>query len=477
MLVKARFCFALFFIPALLSGQMPSPANALRSGDALKIGINGFHWVPTDRLQPFAFYREYQMWQWMEGSEKQNRFDPSDQADARYDAHYADLKAKGIMPIACVNTTPPWLTNGYPFNYHLQDYRPVYPWENALDPKSYDEFARFLWQLTARYGRVSHQASQLTVNQAPRWTNDPPNQVKSGMDLLYYIEVWNEPDKWWTKPTNAYFEPEHYAAMLSACYDGHEGALGPGFGIKTADPSMQVVMAGLSNFDLGYLQRMISWFQQNRKDKRFPADVINFHHYSNLNSGLFQGFVHGISPEQDGLRGSLSALVNFCKTNVPGKAFWFSEFGYDIWQGSPQRSVPTEYFNPVDVQGMWLQRSYLEAIAAGVDLCFAYNICDEINTNNLFGSSGLLFSERQGFTKKDSWQKIKVLADRLNGLIYKEDLSPDASVRIYRFATPGGKSTLVAWSTTGQNKTIPFANVPYGQLYLTAWPKFIPLGQ
>ena len=85
--------------------------------------------------------------------------------------------------------------------------------------------------------------------------------------------------------------------MLSACYDGHEGKLGPGYGVKGADPSMLVIMGGLTNFDTTYLKRMSDWFNANRKDRRFPADVVNVHHYCNENDGLFQGFAKGTAPE------------------------------------------------------------------------------------------------------------------------------------------------------------------------------------
>ena len=33
------------------------------------------------------------------------------------------------------------------------------------------------------------------VDSRPRWTNDPPNQVKIGMGLIKYIECDNERDK------------------------------------------------------------------------------------------------------------------------------------------------------------------------------------------------------------------------------------------------------------------------------------------
>jgi hypothetical protein len=451
--------------------------RSVRTGDALKIGVNGFHWVPTNLLQPFSYYREYQMWDWMENKQGINRFSPTDYANGYYDSHYAELKEKGIRPIACVNTTPSWLTQGYPFSWHLQDNKPIHWWEDPNNPASYDEFARFFWQLAARYGRNQQPDNLLTINTNPRWNNDNPlNQKKSGLNLLEFIEVWNEPDKWWLRSLDfPYFTPEQYAAMLSACYDGHEGTLGPGFGIKTADPSMKVVMAGLTNFDLDYLKRMVAWCKTHRKDQRFPADVVNFHHYSNVRSGLEEFFEYGVSPEQDQLRSKLSTVVAWCKSNIPGAAFWFSEFGYDTTPNSSQQAVPFGPYSTYTVQGMWLQRAYLESIAAGVDVCMAYNICDENTNNGLFGNSGLLTNELSGFAKKESWFHIKTLADNLNGLTFEKDISVNAEVRIYQFKRTDGGKVIVIWSADSRTRTIPFSGAPNNQIISDGFPKFVPI--
>jgi hypothetical protein len=377
--------------------------------------------------------------------------------------------------VACVNTSPAWMSAGYPWSYSVSDYRPAKVWENPAAPRAYREFARFCWQLAARYGRAKHPVQKLTVDEAPRWTNDwPVNRPKSGLDLLEYIEVWNEPDKWWVKNTAAYLEPEHYAALLSACYDGHEGALGPGVGIKNADPSMKVVMAGLTNFDLAYLQRMVAWFQVNRKDRRFPADVVNFHHYSNHTGGLYEGFTKGISPEADGLREKLEPLIAWSRANVPGAPFWLSEFGYDTWQSSPQRAVPFGPYDATQVQAMWLQRSYLACIAAGVDVCFAYNLSDNHHGNGLFESSGLVQSEQNGFARKDSWYKIKELADRLDGLQFEKDVSTDDSVRMYLFKKENGQAVLAAWVTDDEASGVTYRSA-FGAMVLDGWPRFVPV--
>ena len=424
----------------------PPPIIPLRprTGEALKLGSNGFHWVPLDLLSPFSLYREYQCWEWMEQEKGLCRFEPTDGASGNYDTHYAQLRARGIQAVACVNQTPGWLLEGYPRKQHWKDFKPVPKGESTTEPRSYRYFSRFLFQLAARYGRAKVKSELLTINPASRWHGDGPNQKKSGLDLLTYIEVWNEPDKWWSDP-EAYFSPAEYAAMLSACYDGHEGALGQGHGIKTADPSMQVVMGGLSNFNLDYLKDMVAWCKQHRKDRRFPAEVVNFHHYSNKNQALKLNFEQGIAPEADQLQQKLKPLIDYTRQALPGRLFWFTEFGYDTQQNSPQRAVPFGQYAAEEVQAIWIVRAFLESIAAGVDAAFVYNLIDEDSTEaGLFQSSGLAHSQRAGFGKKMAWHQVAELAANLDGA----KLSADHSVgqlRVYQFKNKERSFTL-SWS-------------------------------
>lgn len=418
-------------------------------GDAAKIGVNGFHWIPLKNYQPFAAVREYLHWDWMEAVQGSNRFDPSDGANGHFDRHFAALKSRGKSVVACINETPAWLSAAYPQEGNVREYKPVPFGESPLLPESYRHLARFLFQLSARYGRVKHDASALSVNTASRWTNDPRNSPRSGLDLLQYIEVWNEPDKNWSGRL-ARFEPEEYAAMLSACYDGHEGRLGPGFGIKSADSSMQVVMGGLSNFDLPYVSRMLDWFSHNRKDGLFAADVVNYHHYCNKTSWLNGSLTAAVSPEADRIREKLREVVAFNRKHTPHCAVWYSEFGYDTHPGSPQHSQAYGAYNAVEVQAMWLERTYLEAIAAGINKCFVYNISDEKKPENgLFQSSGLTLGEYSGFTPKHSWNRLLELSRKLNSYCFVEDLSQDESHRLYVFQhEQNGDKQLVGWLTS-----------------------------
>lgn len=424
-----------------------------RTGTALKLGSNGFHWVPPGLLEPFAWYREYQCWDWMEAERGLNRFEPSDGASGNFDTHYRLLKSLGIQTVACINQTPDWLLTGYPKKGGRKDFKPVPFGESTLEPRAYRHFARFLFQVAARYGRAKIADKFLTINTLSRWTGDGPNRLASGLDLLEYIEVWNEPDKWWSDP-ETYFSPQEYAAMLSACYDGHEGKLGYGYGIKTADPTMKVVMAGLSNFNIDYLKEMKAWFSANRKDRVFPADVVNFHHYSNQNQALKPNFEVGIAPEADNLQEKLQVLVQYVRRELKGKIFWFSEFGYDTHQNSPQRAVPYSQYDAETVQAMWIVRSYLEAIAAGVDAAFVYNIIDEDNEHNgLFQSSGLAHSAKAGFGKKIAWNKVAEWSKILDGATLIANQSA-GQLRMYVFEKEG-KTFNIRWSLNNTISDMP----------------------
>jgi hypothetical protein len=453
-------------IPIPTPTPTPTPSPVAKKGAALTVCTNSFPWVPVDLVQPFGASREYQYWEWMEAKEGKNTFEPANGANANFDTHYAALKAKGVKVIPCINITPPWILATYPSALRnkpgAKDFKPVNYGESTTNPLSYRAFARFMFQLAARYGRTQVAATLLTIDPAPRWTNDPINVKKTGLDLLEYIEVWNEPDKWWSDPETK-FSPQEYAAMLSACYDGHEGRLGAGHGIKVADPSMKVVMAGLAALDLDYIKGMEAWFAANRNDKKFPAEVLNFHHYSNQNQDL-QAIPQdgGVAPEKDDLKQKMATIVAYRDANLAGREVWLSEFGYDTNPISPQSSKAYANFTAEDLQAVWLIRSYLEAIAAGVDKSFMYNIVDENQFPGvppLFQTSGLAKSENEGFIKKTSWQKVANFINSLDGMTFKGDISTSDNVKMYYFANKTTQKELCyTWSPTDNNSSVEFYN-------------------
>jgi len=466
-------------LPPDTTTTAPPPVTPPATGARSAIGTNGFHWVRPDLIAPFSLYRIFSMWEWFEAEEGRFRFEPTSRGNGNYDTFLSDLKRRGIRPVLTLNTCPEWMRAQYPDASKALEYRPVKKGLDPAKPESYREFSRACFQVTARYGGKTWPASALLIDTVSQWGGGwPANTKRSGLGLLYAIEIWNEPDKWWVKNTPAYFEPEQYAAMLSAAYDGHEGRLGPGYGVKTADPNMVVVMGGLTNFDTTYLQRMFAWCYANRKDHRFPADVVNVHHYCNENDGLFQGFTKGVAPETAGVYEKLTAFKRLSdalclRQNKTALPVWWTEFGYDTNKSSPQRVEAYDIFTTDQAQGIWLVRSYLEGLRAGYQEMCVYNLIDERNpAGGLFQSSGLATGEPDGMKPKASWNLVAEFSAAIGDATLRADLST-TDLRLLYFE---GKVRrfFIAWLPTQSGNEAEMSG-PGGKLRITEVPQIIVL--
>ena len=74
-----------------------------------------------------------------------------------------------------------------------------------------------MFQYAARYG-----STVVADNKLKLATGQPRS---SGLNTVKYYEDGNEMDKWWAV-RDAYSNPYEYAALASADYDGHQGAMG-----------------------------------------------------------------------------------------------------------------------------------------------------------------------------------------------------------------------------------------------------------
>jgi hypothetical protein len=442
-----------------LGGTVVAPPATVYGDTANAICTNSFHWVPVDVLTPFSMVREYNYWSWYEAKQGVNAFEPSAETSAKLDTHFAELKANNITPLFCMNQSPPWLNTYAGFE---ADDRPAdTATAQSDDPASYSYFARFMFQVAARYGRVAIADSRLTV--------DAANTPKSGLNLLDYISPWNEPDKWW-KAARGNIKAAEYAAILSAVWDGHEGKIPGDVGIKKADPSMKVVLGGLTDLRQDYINDMNNWFKANRKDKKFCADVIDVHRYSgNYGQNLFSPTAKGISPEADNLRARVKSFVDFSHLLLPNKQVWMTEYGYDTGTNSPQRASAYGGYSADEVQAMWNIRSFLEILAGGMDKAFVFTIYDESNDQfGIFQTSGVVRSRADGLTKKVAWTKFAEIATKLKGLTFKGDQSKQANVRNYLFANAdASKSVVLMWSPTENGTTVP-AYLYNGKSYFVA---------
>jgi Secretion system C-terminal sorting domain len=349
------------------------------------MGVNLRREDPVERLNCVGFVREYHDWAIDENNSYNFRrvdslafpnnlysWNLQQSTSVKFDNFYSDMlfhlnHQPGTRPPICATMKQclPYLAGGdtygtyselkpvkydssgrrkrdqYPQNDKPLNYTPVLGWGNTA---SYTWIADWLYQFTRRYG----------ANVSPL-SNIPKPQTgevdRKGLNMVGYVELWNEPNKYWIKNYGdatdvswlraTQFTGGEYAAMASTSYDAHRTTIDltdsvtrlhykPG--VRSADNSMKFVMggsAGIREYDWRFLQDMKTWFDNNRIDTglrtKYPFDVINFHHY---NSNRWFGLVgqvglndYAASPEEDRWRLG-SREVNYdAATTATGTAF------------------------------------------------------------------------------------------------------------------------------------------------------------
>lgn len=422
------------------------------------IGVNGFIDDPAEILKVAGHVREYHNWNWNEGNGPFG--DPSASTYQKYpnnaikvnpsypgwwfDDYYEDNISDSLDIFPCIQSSVSWLTAGGAD-------KPVVEGSSCTIPSSYKEHAHFMYQYAARYGSKTVADNLIIL---------ATGQTRvTGLNYLTYFENWNEQDRWW-EGREAYFTPYEFAAMSSADYDGHLGTMGDHFGVKTADPDAKFVMGGLAGLKLDYIKAMKFWSDHHRGGS-FPAEVLNFHHYSNDAESNGTQTV-GISPEADNVEQKLKELVDYRDTHLPDMEIWLTEFGYDTDPGSIQRAPVIDTLPQQEVQGMWLIRYYLICAAAGLDRATMYMIRDVGNGGpTKYSTSGLTSSRTNGHVKKRSWYYVYTLKNTLKGYRFQEEVSSGrADVKIYKFRKDDGKVAYALWCPTSENKIVSNYDLP-----------------
>jgi hypothetical protein len=416
------------------------------------LGINAFEWdvlqnpdtpAIADRIyepkfnliKGFGGIRHYLDWEKLENTEGNYTFNPTNRGGWNYDVLYERCKAENIEILVCIKNSPDWLYNTYPVDQRGADNIPAPYKSNRLNPKSYIAHARAAFQFAARYGANKNIDSSLVkVNTKQRWTGDGINEVKIGLNYIKYIECGNEPDKWWLGDRAKHTGSE-YAANLSAFYDGHKGKLGKNVGVKTADPNMVVVMGGLGRPDIKFVQEMVEWCKKNRGYRADGSidlcfDVLNYHLYSNDNTGWFGKFINkkrGVAPELTNQGAIANSFVDFAETL--GKSFevWVTESGYDLNESSVQRAIPIVDKSALVTQADWMLRSTLLYARHGIDRALYYQLYDNNPTGGIFGSSGFVEGTKRRPVADYFLQVKKLMGD----YSYYHTIESDPVVDIY----------------------------------------------
>lgn len=235
----------------------------------------------------------------------------------------------------------------------------------TTDPMNYKHISRIFYILAARYG-----SNPIADTSMINWGTGEVE--RKGMGLVFAIEIGNEYDRGWDGE-EGYVSPHEMAAFMSACYDGHKGAMGAGFGIKNADPSLYVVLPGLMGGG-DYLLEVFKWWDTHRGKGDYPMDVINYHGYTtNAGSQVVEVEVetrYGLPPET-----SYPGQRDWVKIRdklIPGSELWNTETGYAEHWGGGLAPNSSDQFTRSRFKAYWLARIMLVHFASGIDVVQQY---------------------------------------------------------------------------------------------------------
>jgi len=407
------------------------------------VGVNGLITDSVANLAPIGVVREYHNWGWLG-----NNYDDQPYPHTLYtpnipgfgwdwDSFFSGLKAMGVSGFPVVQGGAPWVSNSA-----------IPPAQGSpTAAASYIAHGDTMFQIAARWGSAKVPDGELEL--------EPGQTRSSGLGTVEYFEDFNEEDN------VSGFTGDVYAAMASADYDGDQTRLGTTIGIKNADPNAKLVMGGLSGAYGGsttwvqsittFLDAARAWSTMNRGGS-FPADVINVHYYS-FGPGAP---APALSPEDDDVESKLAAIASYRDQNLPGKPVWWTEFGYDTYVSSPLHAPALGPNSAFIVQGQWLVRALLAALAAGIDRATVFELDDTCTPpaaacNTQFATCGLLAEMPDaGTAPKPSWYFLATFRARLQTMVYAGGpASGQADVKIAQFTdTQSAGGALVVWAPT-----------------------------
>lgn len=389
--------------PVVVNPPDPGPTNPPVTDGSFMAGTNDFHWVPLDKVAMFKTVRLYVAagWIWRPGGLFVQPLFQAETANVHgLDDYFAAAKAQGLDVVPCINQVPDWY-NGQPGDGSgSNNYPPVKLGKDRTAASSYQDYADFWFQFVARYGSTKHPDSALRVDTTPSYPNQPTNIKKSGLGLIKTVEIGNEWDRWWDVGTQKYVTPEEHAAMLWACYAA----------CKKADPNIQVVMGGLTGFDLKYLQAMKAYFDLNKI--KFQSDKINAHHYGNVRNeyGVWPPtWVNdgGCGPDQDKDFTMIDKIIAFA--NSINLKVWVTEFGVDSKGPSWMHCVGKNGRTDEQEQGKILVDTFKAYQKAGVERAYMFTAVDEPGAPNggLWQTCGLMTNQADGFKPKPSYAAVQ----------------------------------------------------------------------
>lgn len=412
------------------------------------LGVNGFEWnilkdppgessfgqideSKFNLLKPLTAFRHYMDWEKIEHSPGLYTFSPTRSGAWDYDAMYRALKTNGIELLADFKTIPGFIINTYPAKQRDYGNVPARYGTDLTKPATYIEQARAIFQFTARYGyNRSVNPALVKVDAKPQFgPGTAANKKEIGLGLVRYIECDNERDKWW-QGRKAYQTGREYAANLSAFYDGDQGRLGPGTGVKAADPSCKVVIGGIAAAEPDYIRAIIDWCNEFRGGN-LCFDVINYHQYANDAGSVQYGqATRGMAPEVARLGNIADKFIDLSYRYAGGREIWVTETGYDVNQASPHHVPAVGKRSILQTQADWILRTSLLYARKGIDRVFFYQLFDDdAGKTCQFCTTGL--ADEGARKRRPALDFLLQARELIGSFVYSESLESNPVVDVY----------------------------------------------
>ncbi|UCG56480.1 MAG: hypothetical protein JSU70_16655 [Phycisphaerales bacterium] len=388
--------------PLLVSADSRFGLNAAHGPLAAKLRGLGVGWVRFENMK----------WPFVSPEPHKYAFDGSAGPwHVSTDDVFQTYSQNGLNILSYMFLVPEWASSAPP---GTKDDRII-----TFPPKDPALFGEFCFQVAARYGNTEHPAEALLSS-----------DKKSGLGLVHYYEMWNEPGlnpkpdaAWggWSAPLDEYYKMMRYGAEA----------------IKKADPTATVTSAGYAGIATEIVNRLRTYKYADGKCPLDFVEVINVHYYSGQNPPETArddgnaGPTSGTTFPQD-----TEALAVWRDKYAPQMPIWMTETGYD--SAGPFGTTEA-------IQAARLPRVVMLCLAFGVDKVFVYR--ESGSTPSMHACSGLL---RNDFTEKPSWFTFGTLVRQFKKIKGRAVRLPheDENVWLLKW-NEGRKALLTAWAVEG----------------------------
>ena len=318
----------------------------------------------------------------------------------------------------------------------------------ATAAASYVSHGDMMFQIAARWGRTEVIDGLLETESG--------QTRESGLGTVAYYEDFNGGQR-------GRLHGRRVRRDVAADSDGDEGRLGATIGVKNADRARGSSWAALSGkYGPGarwvdsittFLDAARTWSAAHRTDKTFATDVVNVHYYS-FGPGAPAA---ALSPEDDHVESKLAAVVAYRDQHMPDEARLVDGIRLRHLQRlAPSRARPRVGPRPPVVQGQWLVRDFLAALAAGVARATVFELDDTCPPpasacNTQFATAGLI--DKSG-VKKTAWYYLATVRPSrrmLCGHVGGDEAERDGRAQFAKTSGTGG--AFVVWMGTSSTST------------------------